>query len=153
MEKYTCPCCGFKTLNEEASGTYDICDVCFWEDDIVMNENPDYWGGANEVCLRQAQRNFVKFGVSEKKYLNSVNQHDVYEKDPLWKPIWENEKTPNVNKLVAIVVEGSIIDSRFKKSIHINEFLDEFTEFLQRKHWSFGGEIKQNATEIDIEQC
>lgn len=151
MEKYTCPCCGYKTLDEEASGTYDICKVCFWEDDNVMNENPDYWGGANGVCLRQAQRNFIMFGVSEKIHLDSVVQGD-YEKDPLWKPVWEVEKTPNVNKLVQIMVEGNIIDSRFKRSIHINEFLDEFTEFLQQKGWSFGGEIKQETTEIDKKQ-
>src|SRR5579885_3179586 len=29
--KYSCPCCGYKTLDER--GGYDICPVCFWEDD------------------------------------------------------------------------------------------------------------------------
>ena len=27
----TCPCCGYKTLNEK--GGYDICPICFWEDE------------------------------------------------------------------------------------------------------------------------
>jgi hypothetical protein len=147
-ERSLVPVVGYKTLDEEASGTYDICKVCFWKDDNVMIENPDYWGGANGVCLRQAQRNFIKFGASEKIHVESVVQGD-YEKDPLWKPVWENEKTPNVNKLAQILVEGNIIDSRFKVPIHINEFLDEFTEFLKRKQWSFGGEIKQDTTDID----
>lgn len=38
------------------NGSYEICTVCFWEDDAVMNANPDYWGGANDVCLRQVQK-------------------------------------------------------------------------------------------------
>lgn len=31
--KYTCPCCGYKTLDEEPTDTYEICKICFWEDD------------------------------------------------------------------------------------------------------------------------
>ncbi|MBN6888739.1 hypothetical protein JRF95_19980 [Cytobacillus horneckiae] len=31
--KYTCLCCGNKTLNEEPPDTYEICETCFWEDD------------------------------------------------------------------------------------------------------------------------
>jgi hypothetical protein len=30
--KYTCPCC-YKTLGEEPPDTYEICEICFWEDD------------------------------------------------------------------------------------------------------------------------
>jgi hypothetical protein len=55
-----------------------------------MNENPDYWVGANGVCLRQAQKNYLKYGVSEKKYLHRVIKGD-YTKDPSWKPVWEHE--------------------------------------------------------------
>jgi hypothetical protein len=49
----TCPCCGYKTLPEKH--LYDICPICFWEDDIVQFEDPDFEGGANIVSLRQAQ--------------------------------------------------------------------------------------------------
>lgn len=28
-----CLSCGYKTLDEEPPGTYDICEICFWEDD------------------------------------------------------------------------------------------------------------------------
>ncbi len=52
--KYTCPCCGYKTLEEEPPGTYEICNICFWEDDSVQFKEPDYEGGANEVSLKQA---------------------------------------------------------------------------------------------------
>ena len=149
MSKYTCPCCGYKTLDEDPSGTFDICDICFWEDDNLMGENPDYWGGANGVCLRQAQRNFLRFGVSEKKYLDKVVSKEGFEKDPLWKPVWEGEVSLNEKKLAQIEIEGNVIDSGFKESIHINDFLDAFTEFLEEKGWGFGGEIKQRSTLID----
>ncbi len=50
--KYTCPCCGYRTLDEEPPGTYDICEICFWEDDPVQFVDPDYEGGANTPSLR-----------------------------------------------------------------------------------------------------
>ncbi len=79
-----CPCCGYKTLSEK--GGYDICPICFWEDDNVQFEDPDYEGGANIVSLRQAQKNFIEFGASEKRFTKNVrkpSQSD--EKDPNWK--------------------------------------------------------------------
>lgn len=33
IEKFTCPCCGYKTFTQQPNETYDICQVCFWEDD------------------------------------------------------------------------------------------------------------------------
>ncbi|MBQ6093927.1 MAG: hypothetical protein IJL09_00855, partial [Lachnospiraceae bacterium] len=30
-KKFRCPCCGFYTLEEV--GTYEVCPVCYWEDD------------------------------------------------------------------------------------------------------------------------
>ncbi|MGM7637493.1 CPCC family cysteine-rich protein [Bacillus sp. Hm123] len=86
--KYTCPCCGYKTLEEEPPGTYDVCEICFWEDDIVQFNDPDYEGGANEVSLRQAQKNFNKFGACEEVCIRSVrkpNEKDI--KDPNWKAL------------------------------------------------------------------
>lgn len=31
--KFTCPCCGYKTMKGKPPGTYEICEICFWEDD------------------------------------------------------------------------------------------------------------------------
>jgi len=33
VEKYTCPCCGYKTLDDEHE--YEICPICYWEDDYL----------------------------------------------------------------------------------------------------------------------
>lgn len=84
--KYTCPCCGYKTLNEEPTDTYEICNICFWEDDGVQFRDPDYEGGANIPSLRQAQKNYILMGACEESFIESVrkpNKND--EKDLNWK--------------------------------------------------------------------
>lgn len=78
--KYTCPCCGYKTLEEKPTGTFQICEICFWEDDSVQFSDPDYEGGANEVSLRLAQANFLKFGACDEgslQFVRNVNESDV----------------------------------------------------------------------------
>ena len=65
-ERFACPCCGYKTFFEKPNGSYDICDVCFWEDDSIQNDSPDYAGGANKPSLRQAQKNFMEFGAKRR---------------------------------------------------------------------------------------
>lgn len=87
-ELYPCPCCGYKTLTQEEGGTYELCPICFWEDDGVQSDDPDYKGGANVVSLRQAQRNFVEFGASERQFVQRVRRPgDTDVRDPNWKPI------------------------------------------------------------------
>ncbi|MEK3765899.1 CPCC family cysteine-rich protein [Solibacillus sp. FSL K6-4121] len=86
--KYTCPCCGYKTLDEEPPGTYEICSICFWEDDGVQYEDPDYEGGANLPSLRKAQKNYVLFGACEESCIDAArkpNKNDV--RDLGWKPL------------------------------------------------------------------
>ena len=72
--KYPCPCCGYLTFEYEPNGDYDICPVCFWEDDLVQQKNPDFEGGANLVSLNQAKENFKMFGACERKYITNVRK-------------------------------------------------------------------------------
>jgi hypothetical protein len=84
--KYTCPCCGYRTLESEPPGTYIICPICFWEDDGIQFDDPDYEGGANKVSLRQAQKNFVEFCACDRSTLAHVRSPTVNdEKDAEWK--------------------------------------------------------------------
>lgn len=71
-KRYPCPCCGFLTLNEEPPGTYAICKVCFWEDDYVQFNDPDFKGGANELSLRESRANFLSRGVSDLRFADHV---------------------------------------------------------------------------------
>ncbi|WP_374231457.1 MULTISPECIES: CPCC family cysteine-rich protein [unclassified Thiocapsa] len=73
-----CPCCGYKTLGER--GVYEICDVCFWEDDGQDDEDADeVFGGPNgSISLTQGRANFREFGASQRKHLPHVRKprHD-----------------------------------------------------------------------------
>jgi hypothetical protein len=69
---HPCPCCGYLTLEEPPPGTYDICKVCFWEDDPVQFRDPDSAGGANAVSLNQARRNYAEHRVSEPRFKRNV---------------------------------------------------------------------------------
>jgi hypothetical protein len=86
--KFACPCCGYKTFDEEPKGQYDICEVCYWMDDSIQSANPDYEGGGNKVSLRQAQKNFMEFGACEKEMIKNVRLPKVNEKrSNHWKPL------------------------------------------------------------------
>ncbi|MFZ6654014.1 CPCC family cysteine-rich protein [Undibacterium sp. TJN19] len=58
-ELATCPCCGYRSLEESAA--YDICRVCFWEDDGTTEF--DRHSGPNHMTLRDAQQNFQRIGA------------------------------------------------------------------------------------------
>ena len=62
---YQCPCCGFYTFQSPPDGSYEICPVCFWEDDPVQAEDQGRTGGANHVSLQKARLNFARFGACE----------------------------------------------------------------------------------------
>jgi hypothetical protein len=64
---FACPCCGFLTFSEEPNGSFEICPVCYWEDDNVQLNDPDYAGGANGPSLNQCKINFSKFGAIEER--------------------------------------------------------------------------------------
>lgn len=62
-----CPCCGCNTLGERSA--YEICPVCFWEDDGQDDQNADeVWGGPNgALSLTDARTNYRAFGASSER--------------------------------------------------------------------------------------
>ena len=85
---YPCPCCGYLTLTEPP-GSYDICPICFWEDDALQLEfATTLVGGANGVTLADAQRAFEATGVREGRLLPYVRAPGPTDRrDPTWRPI------------------------------------------------------------------
>lgn len=67
-----CPCCGSLTL--DAPADYDICPVCFWEDDGQGDHNPDaVKGGPNgSLSLSGARENYRRFGACEERFVGNV---------------------------------------------------------------------------------
>lgn len=78
--EYRCPCCGYYTYTSEPVGEYEICPVCFWEDDPFQSEDPDLEGMANGVSLNQARKNYKKFGACQKdllKYVRAPKENEL----------------------------------------------------------------------------
>jgi hypothetical protein len=48
-------------------GLFVICAVCFWEDDDVQLENPDFAGGANRPSLNQARESYRTLGAKDEQ--------------------------------------------------------------------------------------
>jgi hypothetical protein len=66
-----CPCCRYFTL--EGTG-YEVCDVCYWEDDGQDDPHADeVWGGPNaDLSLTQGRENFERIGACQKDLKGSV---------------------------------------------------------------------------------
>ena len=91
MKKLPCACCGYCVLNER--GGWEICPICFWEDDPVQIADPWYEGGANKPSLVESQRNYAKLGAMEACFVCRVRKpggDDVRASD--WRPVREEDK-------------------------------------------------------------
>jgi hypothetical protein len=63
---FPCPCCGYLTFSEKP-GSYEICPICFWEDDQVQVRWPTLARGANKLSLAEAQKTFAAIGACEER--------------------------------------------------------------------------------------
>lgn len=61
-----CPCCHFLTLPKRYD--YDICQVCFWEDD----ELADGYSYGNDMTLEEGQATFRLIGACDPAMLPHV---------------------------------------------------------------------------------
>jgi hypothetical protein len=87
MAVFPCPCCGH-LIFEEPPGSYDICPVCFWEDDYVQLRWPDWVGGANSPSLIDAQHAYRSLGAMEARFTGRVRPAAADEPiDEGWRPI------------------------------------------------------------------
>jgi len=68
-------------------GDYDICPICFWEDDPFQKDN-EYDLGANQVPLIEAQKNYIRYGACEKRFVKNVRKSNERDKrNPNWKAL------------------------------------------------------------------
>lgn len=89
--RYTCPCCGHRTLSGPP-GSYGLCPVCFWEDDGLQLLDPAFGGGANAPSLLECQANYRCFGACEARFRELVRPPTVEEaKDPEWRPAQDSD--------------------------------------------------------------
>ena len=97
----TCPCCGLKTIEERFH--YEICTVCWWEDDGQDNNTAESFSGPNSgTSLMQGRINFIKHGIYDAERDDlfefqqeaikfeigrtfAINNDYLYEMDTNWK--------------------------------------------------------------------
>ncbi len=79
---YRCPCCKCLTLHERAG--YEICPVCFWEDDGQDDPYADQVreGANGDVSLTQARLNYAAYGAMEERFVKSVRKPSDEEAAP-----------------------------------------------------------------------
>ena len=71
---------------DEPPGSFNICDVCGWEDDHVQLAHPRMGGGANRESLVEAQAALLKRMPIE------VQSAEGFGRDPSWRPLREDEQ-------------------------------------------------------------
>lgn len=78
-ELIPCPCCNYKTISEK--GNYQICPVCFWEDDGSIDISK--YSSVNHMTLNEAQNNLRTNGAILEKFLKFVDSNSTlkYYKD------------------------------------------------------------------------
>ncbi|MEA5573025.1 DUF6714 family protein [Calothrix sp. UHCC 0171] len=132
---YPCPCCGYRTLNLEPPGTYLICPICFWEDDGDMGAACGYsWAGSNQVCLRQAQQNFIAFGACELQWLKDVRSptpNDV--RDTNWQTIDDYAEKTRLELIEKINVAFKDVVLEDGVSLHEARALDDYEDSMQAR--------------------
>jgi hypothetical protein len=74
--QFQCPCCLHYTLGGVAC--YDICPVCFWEDDGTTSE---HGFSPNGIPLSEGQLNYQKIGASKERSLKYVRPPEDHEKE------------------------------------------------------------------------
>lgn len=83
-DRMLCPCCQMPTLKTRAG--FDICGICFWEDDGQDDENADQvLGGPNHsYSLTEARANFAKYQTmyrpTDTRHFLRETQHDEEKK-------------------------------------------------------------------------
>lgn len=68
--KNSCPVCGYFTLGERAA--FDICEICFWEDDGIDDIKGNRESGPNQMTLIEGRKIFQE----AKRKLLSINDFD-----------------------------------------------------------------------------
>ena len=83
---YPCPCCGYLVFSEPP-GSFEVCPICYWEDDHVQLRYVNWAGGANQPNLIDGQRTYAAVGAMDTRSVSSVRAPRAGDlRDPDWRP-------------------------------------------------------------------
>ena len=70
-EMTQCDCCDYFTIEDGAD--YEICPICFWEQDSFGISEPDAESGANHgLTLHEGRSNFLRYGACAPRFVDKV---------------------------------------------------------------------------------
>lgn len=74
-KQYPCPCCGYSTfpIPAEQAIAY-ICPVCFWENDLFIEDQKDPSDCNHGMTLEQAQKNYQQFFACSEEFICYVRK-------------------------------------------------------------------------------
>lgn len=79
---HPCPCCGYRTLPDR--GAYDLCPVCWWEDE---GSEPWEYSGANGQTVVEAQQEYLSQRLPYRLRPGKVRAPKRgEEREPDWRP-------------------------------------------------------------------
>jgi hypothetical protein len=124
----TCPCCGYRTLPER--GAYDLCPVCWWEDDRAETD-AESLDGPNGTTLAEGQRLYARYGASALHGVHKVRPPtDDEPRDPAWVPLPRPDADPrseflrDTGRLLEVATEAALAAARdTRKEEDIGRFL------------------------------
>jgi hypothetical protein len=70
---------------DELPGSFDTCEICWWEDDIIQLRNPIDTTASNEKSLVEWQQEILE------TYPLTVEVAGEFHRDVDWRPIREDE--------------------------------------------------------------
>lgn len=135
LESYPCPCCGYLVFGEPP-GSYEICPICFWEDDVIQLRFVRMEGGANEVSLVEGQQNYIKFGACQqhcKIYVRRPAPDEVRDREWLFINLdIDNIENPKPERIFIVNVNSDIIE---KSMSGINKEVSYPDDSTQLYYW------------------
>jgi hypothetical protein len=78
-----CPCCGNVTLNFDEPLGERRCPVCFWIDDAIQSNNPEYSADPNGISLDEARTSFARNGYARDTGRGKVRPPNPDETPPI----------------------------------------------------------------------
>jgi hypothetical protein len=113
--KNSCPVCGYLTLDERDS--FDICSICFWEDDGIDDFEVNNDSGPNHMTLKEGREIFQE---AKRKLLTTNFGNDNYIETLKTKFLRLDNliELENVDKSEIIRLQNEIVDLLTKNKVY-----------------------------------